>query len=143
MGSSHPVASLRGHLQRGPGRLGGVVGPWVPPQRPVSCVPLAGTGSAQSGRHNGDHACPNAKQPPRPAEPLPTGPRAAEIKRKSHERRFDSNTKQIIPPMEQNKSERNLTAVIPSRKPPLAPRACDPTVLGRDGALGVRGAARS
>lgn len=55
-----------------------------------------------------------------PAEPLPTGPRAAEIKRTSHERRFDSNTKQIIPAgMEQNKSERNLSAVIPARKPPL------------------------
>jgi hypothetical protein len=63
-----------------------------------------------------------------PAKPLPTGPRAAEIKRKSRERRFDSNTKQIIPPgMEQNKSERNLTAVIPPRKPPpAAPGPGDP-----------------
>ena len=44
-------------------------------------------------------------------------PRASEIKRKRRKRRFDSNTKQIIPPgMEQNKSEWSLTAVIPTRK---------------------------
>lgn len=45
---------------------------------------------------------------------LPPGPRAAKIKRKRRERRFDFNTKQIIPPgMEQNKSEWSLMAVIP------------------------------
>ena len=44
-------------------------------------------------------------------------PRASEIKRKRRKRRFDSNTKQIIPPgTEQNKSEWSLTAVIPTRK---------------------------
>lgn len=48
---------------------------------------------------------------------LPPGPRAAKIKRKRRERRFDFNTKQIIPPgMEQNKSEWSLMAVIPPRQ---------------------------
>lgn len=60
------------------------------------------------------------------AKPLPTGPKAAEIKRRNRERGFDSNTKQIIPPgMEQNQSGRNLTAVIPPCQPP-------PAALGPD-----------
>lgn len=90
----------------------------VAAQRRVSCSPIGGTGSAR----NGDHARPNGKQPPRP------GRRASEIKRKRRERRFDSNTKQIIPPgMEQNKSEWSLTAVIPIRKATAGgPGTCRP-----------------
>lgn len=74
----------------------------------------------------------------RPSLFLPTGPRAAEIKRKCRERRFDSNTKQIIPPgMEQNKSEWSLMAVIPPRQATAGgPRPADPATLGGDRTLG-------
>lgn len=68
------------------------------------------------------------------AKPLPTEPRAAEIKRTNRERSFDSNTKQIIPPgMEQNQSGRNLTAVIPPRQsPPAAQGPDDPRLWARE-----------
>ena len=75
---------------------------------------------------------------------LPPRPRAAGIKRKRRERRFDSNTKQIIPPgMEQNKSEWSLTAVIPPREATACgPRPADPATLGRDRGLGGSSATR-
>lgn len=74
----------------------------------------------------------------RPSLFLPPGPREAEIKRKRRERRFDSNTKQIIPPgMEQNKSEWSPMAVIPPRQATAGgPRPADPATLGGDGTLG-------
>lgn len=82
-----------------------------------------GAGAGQLRRVSGDRlrrvmgtmpALMGSSRGARPSLFLPTGPRAAEIKRKRRERRFDSNTKQIIPPgMEQNKSEWSLMAVIP------------------------------
>ncbi|KAI5135949.1 Persephin [Manis pentadactyla] len=120
LGRPGPAPVIRSRFSLEPSVKVGQAWVSVTARRRVSCVPLARTRSALSGPCNGDHAGANGKQPPaRPSILLPPRLTAAEIKRKRRERRFDSNTKQIIlPGMEQNKSDRSLTAIIPSCRAP-------------------------